>query len=175
MTLADRIVVLDKGVIQQIGSPTELYERPRNKFVAGFIGSPQMNFIDGHLKIDSAETEKLQLDSNETIELNGASRPESEGQYTLGIRPESLKLCSPGEPYDFEAKVALIEPHGFETHLVVKIIGLSLTLRTSESRRFQVDQTVHLRINREKLYWFEGGPNGERIAPASAAEHHECD
>lgn len=90
MTMADRIVIMKEGVIQQVGKPMELYDHPVNKFVAGFIGSPQMNFFDVTLKGNEVTFEdgnKLMLPEAILKKLNG-----KEGEMTLGIRGEDLKM-----------------------------------------------------------------------------------
>jgi len=88
MTMADKIVVLRAGKIEQVGSPLELYNRPANKFVAGFIGSPQMNFIPVH----AGHGDSIATAHNATFELKTESRPASGTALTLGVRPEHLTL-----------------------------------------------------------------------------------
>ena len=117
MTLADRIVVLNGGVVQQIGSPIELYERPRNLFVAGFIGSPKMNFIEG--EITAVETDHVLFSSPDTGNvrvpvLATASTPKG-SRATLGFRPEHLAVDD-GE-FRISATVRLIERLGDQSFL----------------------------------------------------------
>ena len=109
MTLADRLVVMNAGQIEQVGKPTELYERPISLFVAGFIGSPPMNFFDlGYLR-----------------EKAGAALPAfSDGSDIIGIRPDSIVLSAPAEPsLPLTGVVELIEPVGGESHLHVRLEG----------------------------------------------------
>ncbi len=87
MTLADRIVVMRDGLIEQIGTPTDLYDRPANRFVAGFIGSPQMNFIDGVVD-DGADGHALALASGERVALPDDDRTPVGAPLTIGVRPE---------------------------------------------------------------------------------------
>jgi multiple sugar transport system ATP-binding protein len=88
MTLADRIVIMRAGVVEQIGTPSDLYERPANRFVAGFIGSPQMNFLDGEVVDNGRSGRALELASGERVALpGGGSTPVGE-RLTLGVRPE---------------------------------------------------------------------------------------
>jgi multiple sugar transport system ATP-binding protein len=89
MTMADKIVVLSAGRIEQVGSPLELYHRPRNLFVAGFIGSPKMNFLKGRATTDGTGT-RVVLDAGSEIRLPPASRPLMDEAVTLGIRPEHM-------------------------------------------------------------------------------------
>jgi multiple sugar transport system ATP-binding protein len=98
MTLADKIVVLDRGVISQVGTPMDLYHQPANKFVASFIGSPTMNFVAGEAKSGSGKEAVVGLPGGHQIRLttrNGLGRP---GGIEVGIRPEHVRLGAPGDP-----------------------------------------------------------------------------
>jgi multiple sugar transport system ATP-binding protein len=111
MTMADRIVVMHDGIVEQIGAPLDLYDRPANLFVAGFIGSPAMNMIKGTIRGAEFETEhgnRLSL---------GRAPATSEGRRAVyGIRPEHLHLSADGVP----VTVVVVEPTGAETQAVVK-------------------------------------------------------
>ena len=97
MTLADRIVVMRAGAIEQIGTPAELYENPANLFVAGFIGSPQMNFLSGEIVAGDGGAPEVRLDDGALIALPAKARSlPSTGKVTLGIRPEHLAEASEG-------------------------------------------------------------------------------
>jgi multiple sugar transport system ATP-binding protein len=118
MTLADRIVVLNGGKIEQVGSPMELYNRPANKFVAGFIGSPQMNFIEAS-----------------KIGLSGAD--------TLGIRPEHITLDR--ERGDWKGKVVHLEHLGADSNIYLDVENAGLiTVRENGEASYKIDQTVFL-------------------------------
>ncbi len=106
MTLADQIVVMNQGRIEQIGTPEEIYRKPANQFVAGFIGSPRMNFIPGKL-ISNNGQEKLQLPSGMEFKLGSRiPHPAPRGRdILLGIRPEALRISKPAGPGTIEAKV----------------------------------------------------------------------
>ena len=117
MTMADRIVVMQGGRIEQVGAPLELYDRPANTFVAAFIGSPSMNLLDGRV-------------SGGMVDVAGASLPlpagaqAGEGREVIyGIRPEHLALADGG----LSGTVAVVEPTGSETHVVVRLEGRELT------------------------------------------------
>ena len=133
MTLADRIVVLRAGKVEQVGSPMELYKNPANTFVAGFIGSPQMNFLDA------------------------ASLGFAPGQ--IGIRPEHLVLSRDGG--EFPGEVSHVEKLGGETLVYVRSAqhGL-LTVRLFGEHDYTVGETVHLTLQRERMFQFD--PNGLR-------------
>ena len=111
MTMADKIVVMHDGIVEQIGAPLELYDRPNNLFVAGFIGSPAMNFLRGRIEADRFLTEgglKLPLRSGRAV---GEGKP-----AVYGIRPEHFRLAEDGIP----VTVAVVEPTGSETQVAVK-------------------------------------------------------
>ena len=115
MTMADRIVVMRDGNVEQIGAPLELYDKPLNQFVAGFIGSPAMNFIPGVLRSTSAGA-AIEVEGGARIAL--AARPPAPDGATLvcGVRPEHLDIASDG----LEAEVVVLEPTGSETLVVVR-------------------------------------------------------
>ena len=148
MTMADKIVVMHDGNIEQIGSPLDLYDFPNNKFVASFIGSPSMNLIDGVVRIgDSSE-----------IEVCGARFPISdikgikEGQkVTFGVRPEHLVISDVG----MKAKVSLVEPTGSETHIISRIGDTELVTVSKERYAFTPGEDVHLKPIAEFVHIFD--------------------
>ncbi|MCC0025182.1 MAG: ATP-binding cassette domain-containing protein, partial [Hyphomicrobiaceae bacterium] len=121
MTLADKIVVLDQGVIQQIGTPLELYNRPANRFVAGFIGSPKMNFLE--VSAVASETNGTRF-TGPHVDVTLALRPDVKSDVraltTIGIRPHALKIEDTGP---IRGQVDLIERLGHETMIGVKLSG----------------------------------------------------
>jgi multiple sugar transport system ATP-binding protein len=153
MTMADRIVVMHDGIIEQIGTPLELYDSPRNLFVAGFIGSPAMNFLKGAAKGDGS------------VEVGGTRLPVAgkhsvaDGQPVVyGIRPEHLELAQDG----FPAKIAVVEPTGSETMVVVRMGEEEVVALFRERHQFAPGQTVHLRPRVEQVHLFDG-QSGQRV------------
>ena len=124
MTLGDRIVVMDLGVVQQVGTPQEVFDDPRNMFVAGFIGTPQMNFYDGKLvKEDEkyfVEIAGAKIEMSETKAANLAKNNVVNQDAVIGIRPQHIRLAREGEPY-FIGKVDISEMMGAEIYLHVKV------------------------------------------------------
>ncbi|BDA84418.1 ABC transporter ATP-binding protein [Aureimonas sp. SA4125] len=117
MTMADKIVVMKDGHVEQIGKPLELYDSPRNIFVAGFIGSPSMNFIKG--RIDEADGRPVFVsDKGATLPV-GEVRAEKSQSVIYGIRPEHIAIGPSGIP----ARVSLLEPTGSETQIFARIGG----------------------------------------------------
>ena len=116
MTMADRIVVLRDGVVEQIGPPLDLYDRPTNIFVAGFIGSPSMNFLKGKIKV--GDKPRFMVDNSVSLPLASAP-PGSDGRPAIyGIRPEHLTL---GGPDGMPVEVSVLEPTGQETQVFAKL------------------------------------------------------
>ena len=153
MTMADQIVVMHDGRVEQTGSPLELYDRPANRFVAGFIGSPAMNFIDGTQK-DGA-----------LVAANGARLPLAAAQaahdgraLVYGIRPEHLDLADDG----IEAEVVVIEPTGSETQLVARIGQQEIIAIFRERHAFAPGQTIRLKPRAPVAHLFDAS-SGQRI------------
>jgi multiple sugar transport system ATP-binding protein len=115
MTMADRIVVMRDGVVEQAGLPLELYDRPANLFVAGFIGSPAMNFLKGTIRVNGAPS--FMTDGGVTLPLASAPRGADGRPCIYGIRPEHLMLGGG----DVKAEVSVIEPTGSETQVFAKL------------------------------------------------------
>lgn len=150
MTLADKIVIMNNGVVQQVGSPMDVYNRPRNLFVAGFIGSPTMNFIDARL---SAEGENLFIRGEGwRFELPPHFRIESP-ELVLGIRPESLFPVDPQSAI-FKGKIEIREVLGSEVYLYVNTGSFSLCLRQEADQRFNPGEEIHLNFRPEALRLF---------------------
>ncbi|MCO5733054.1 ABC transporter ATP-binding protein [Rhizobium sp. SSA_523] len=119
MTLADRIVVLSAGRIEQVGAPLELYERPQNLFVARFIGSPAMNIIPA-VVTETGDTTRIDLKDGKRVLVPIATGAEQQGKAaSFGIRPEDLAVTT-GEEYLFEGKVAIVEALGEVTLLYIE-------------------------------------------------------
>jgi len=118
MTMADRIVVLREGRVEQVGAPLELYDRPRNAFVAGFIGSPAMNFIPGRLQLDGAPS--VLTDDGLRLPLVAATRGAHGDRVLYGARPEHFAIDATRGP---SAEVIVVEPTGAETQVALKLSG----------------------------------------------------
>ncbi len=145
MTMADRIVVMRGGQIEQIGSPLELYDNPASVFVAGFIGSPSMNFIKA-----TAKGDELVLDTQESLGQAPVSLANAR-ELIAGFRPEDIRLSNEG----VAAKVALIEPTGAETQLVLRIGGESIIMTTRDRISLAPGDQVHFSISAGKLHCFD--------------------
>ena len=125
MTLADRIVVLNKGRIEQVGKPMDLYTTPANIFVAGFIGSPAMNFLDATIA-GGRDTPAATLADGTAIALAAGLAAEPGQAVTLGLRPEHL-VPAHGTAAALRGPIRLIEPTGAQTHVIFELAGQDLT------------------------------------------------
>jgi len=159
MTLGDRVVVMKDGNIQQIGEPLEVYSQPRNKFVAGFIGSPAMNFIDASV---------VEVRGEFFAETTGIRVPVPAGRsrrlasykaqnVTLGIRPEDLREANPGNPgkVSFETVVEVVEPLGSEILLDVRVGQQLLVARVDSSCRARHHEKIRLAFVPERIHFFD--------------------
>ena len=155
MTMADKIVVMDDGRIEQIGSPLELYDRPRNVFVARFIGSPAMNLVQGTVR----RGEGLSVEVNGYRLPVGAESEAGDGQtVTYGIRPEHLDLADDG----FPAQVSVVEPTGSETLVFLQFGETDIVAVFRDWHDFEPGQTVHLRPRADRAHFFDNA-TGARI------------
>lgn len=157
MTMADRIVIMKEGVIQQVGKPMELYDHPKNQFVAGFIGSPQMNFFDVTVEnkvVTFADGNKITLPENVLQLLKG-----HEGSMTLGIRGEDIKTEDRYlEQYRENIQHAVItdtEVMGNENNLYFQFGGTQAVARVSKYEVAQVGDTIDFVFMPEKLHFFD--------------------
>jgi len=159
LTLADRVVILRDGRILQEGPPLTLYEAPASRFVAEFIGSPQMNIFEGTVRHSA---------SGAAVEIGGLRLPfaridAADGEKVhLGARPEAICLCPPGEA-DLRATVEVFEPLGSDTMVSTRICGTMAVVRLSPETPVVRNMELPLRFDRRKLHVFHAG-TGERIA-----------
>jgi multiple sugar transport system ATP-binding protein len=151
MTMADRIVVMNAGRIEQIGRPLELYDRPANLFVASFLGSPSMNFAAGEV-VSASNGLALQLADGVQIPLPGTSQAAKPGaKLTLGVRPEHIEASNEGIPMDVE----VVEPTGAETHLYGKIGGAAWCVTMRQRASIEPGQRVTVRFPEQHTHLFD--------------------
>ena len=154
MTMADRIVVMHDGIVEQIGTPLELYDHPDNIFVAGFIGSPAMNFLDGKV----AAGGMLELPGGVT--LAASTKAPAGTAVRAGIRPEHLDLVPAGK--GLPATVKVIEPTGAETLVLVDIAGTEATAVFTERHDFTPGASISLAPKAGLLHVFDKA-SGKRV------------
>ena len=150
MTMADKIVVMQGGRIEQIGTPLELYDHPRNIFVAGFLGSPAMNFLDGI--IVGEEGRFVELEGAGRVTLPGPIQTAPGTPVVVGVRPEDIAI-SDGD--GIPAEVVLVEPTGSETHLAVRVGGQDLVVVLRSRFALVPGESVRLSFNESKFHLFD--------------------
>ncbi len=153
MTLGSRIAVMKDGLVQQLGTPDDIYSRPANTYVASFIGSPTMNLIAGKARIEGAEN---------SFDIQGASLPlqcPSRADAVLGMRPEHITLTSDAP---WRGEVSVVEPTGADTYVVVKTGFGDITVRTSPQIQARPGDAVGLHLNAEHANWFDA-TSGARL------------
>ena len=153
MTLGDRVVVMKDGRVQQIGEPLELYGRPANRFVAGFIGSPAMNFVDVSITAQNgalwAEAQGLRVRVPERIGPRAGSR------VTLGVRPEALRLANGTDDYSFATEVDVVEPLGNEILLNFRAGGVPMVARVDPGTRVGAHESVRFALDPARVHFFD--------------------
>jgi multiple sugar transport system ATP-binding protein len=145
MTMGDRIAVFNKGKIEQVGKPGELYTRPANQFVASFLGSPRMNFLKGCLKSESDNLIQVTTIGGVELEFTGQTNKVSAGnELTVGVRPEHLELVEAGN--GIAARISLIEHLGDSAILHVSSIEFESLVAVKISAEACIDLAVGERI-----------------------------
>jgi multiple sugar transport system ATP-binding protein len=159
MTLGDRVVVMKDGVVQQVGEPLELYNNPANRFVAGFIGSPAMNFADVTLSASDGKVWavapgfRIGLPDHLAQRANG----HSSGKATVGVRPEDIHVAGPTDPADlcFDVEVEVVEQLGSEILLDTRAGDTTFVASVEPTLRMRVHDHLKLAINPARLHLFD--------------------
>jgi multiple sugar transport system ATP-binding protein len=159
MTLGDRVVVMRDGRVQQVGDPMELYNEPANRFVAGFIGSPAMNFAPVQLAAENgavwAESEGIRI--KVPAPMVERVRPYAGKPVTLGIRPEDLHIARDGDPADLSinAAVEVVERLGSEILLDVAVGGTTMVASIEPTSTAKVHEKHKLGLNPDRIHFFD--------------------
>jgi len=147
MTLAQRMLVMNAGRAEQIGTPMEVYEEPATRFVAGFIGSPSMNFID-------AQVDASRLVLAHGGRLDSGAAPAAGGQVVVGVRPEHLVPCDPAEAA-FAGEVEMVEALGADTLVHFDCGGTAMVARLPHGEHPEVGDAAHFRPQPGRIYLFD--------------------
>ncbi len=155
MTMADRIIVMNGGRVEQIGNPLSLYDRPANIFVAGFLGSPAMNLLGGSIETGDGAP-RFRLEGGATIRLPAAALGGAPHDgLVLGVRPEHLLLANTPEAADLEAVVAVVEPTGADTLAVVRLGTTNLSVLFRDRVDLTPGATLPLRLAPDRVHLFD--------------------
>jgi multiple sugar transport system ATP-binding protein len=151
MTLADRVVVMQSGFVQQVGTPTDIYDKPANTFVAGFIGSPAMNLIDGSVNKG--------VFSAPGVEIAGLDV--ADGEVTLGFRAEDAQVSD--SKAEINADVYSMELLGDATNVAVRVDGALVSVKTHKDYRIEIGEAVSISVSKDICHFF-AKDSGQRLA-----------
>jgi multiple sugar transport system ATP-binding protein len=156
MTMADKIVVMNGGRVEQIGAPLELYDRPQNQFVAGFIGSPAMNFLQGSIRANGSLG--FQMPDGAVLPLANAPAASDGRPAIYGVRPEHFILAEDGA----EAVVQVVEPTGSEIQIVAALGGKEIVAAFRERYPFKPGERIRLKPDSRLVHLFDA-QSGQRL------------
>ncbi len=156
-TLADRIVVMNGGRIQQIGTPDEIYNRPNNVFVAGFIGTPPMNLIEG--RVENGRFVAPSIDLPLSAATLAKVLPD---KMILGVRPEDADVASAADPAQIKSSVFAVEPMGDHTLVTTRIGSEFFTAKVDRDFRQALDSPISIRVRPDRVHLFAAG-SGDRL------------
>ncbi|WP_105382911.1 ABC transporter ATP-binding protein [Neorhizobium alkalisoli] len=156
MTMADKIVVMHDGVVEQVGTPLELYDRPANLFVGGFIGSPAMNMIRGRL--DPENPTSFRASDGTALPVSNPPAGAMGRDLVYGLRPEYISLDANGLP----GEIVVIEPTGYETHLTLKLGGSDVSCVFRERVSARPGETLRVAIDASHVHLFDA-ETGRRL------------
>lgn len=156
MTMADKIVVMQGGVVEQFGRPLDVYDRPANVFVAGFIGSPAMNLIKGYVR-----GSQFVADEGPTFDLGETGSTWDGKRVVCGIRPEDIVFTDSGS--GTSARVVVVEPTGSETHVILRAGQVDISVVCRERVSAKSGDTLHVISSHSKMHLFDEA-TGNRLA-----------
>jgi multiple sugar transport system ATP-binding protein len=148
MTMGDRIAIMNAGILQQVGTPGEIYDHPANSFVAGFVGTPTMNFVPATVQDGVAKASGFQVKLPKALPA---------GKGTLGFRPEALTDRIPDPESSMEMKVDVVERLGSDQFLYGQVAGDSITARVDPRLKVEPGDSVKLGLDTRTLHFFESG------------------
>ena len=155
MTMADKIVVMHDGIVEQVGAPLELYDRPNNLFVAGFIGSPAMNMLHGRL--DANDPTRFVTSDGTVLPVSGRHAAARGRDLVYGVRPEAISLGGP-----IAVRVVVIEPTGFESQVMGELGQTAVTCVFRERVTLKPGETLNVSIDPEAVHLFDAA-SGQRL------------
>jgi multiple sugar transport system ATP-binding protein len=154
MTLSSRIAVLNKGVLQQFDEPQKIYDYPANMFVAGFMGSPAMNFLPAQMQVRGDNIE-LNLDGGSKLKFKRSISSAGKADAIVGIRPEHLTQAISKTANTLTGKVTLVEPTGSETHVISRVGNSDVTAKFFPNQAPKLGEAVRLAIDTDRICIFD--------------------
>ncbi|WP_094550433.1 ABC transporter ATP-binding protein [Petroclostridium xylanilyticum] len=162
MTLSDRIAIMNKGELMQVGTPTEIYNRPNNKFVAGFIGSPPMNFLEGIIEM-VGDKYVFACDGNKYLlpkEVNQTIEEKIKGkEVVIGVRPEDINISLQPSDNCLKGVSSVVETLGSDDYIAVEMGKNLISVRIQPESNFPLDQNVYMTFNPNKIHIFNKEEN----------------
>jgi multiple sugar transport system ATP-binding protein len=158
MTMADRIVVMRDGIVEQTGGPLDLYDHPVNTFVAGFIGSPAMNIIPGTTRM-TTDGPRIEFGDGVALPAPGDAHPDGGQQVLYGLRPEHCAIGPMGLPVE----VVVVEPTGAATQLYCRFNGQEVTATIADRTDCRPGDRIHLAPDLGRVHLFDAA-SGKRLA-----------
>jgi len=160
MTMGNRIVIMNKGVVHQVDTPIDLYNKPVNKFVAGFIGSPSMNFIEGTISYSDRNLLFTSASNDLILHIDESKYPKLKSynnkKIIIGVRPEDIiPSNNNGGVGNYSADLEVVEPMGNELFLYFTLSGVQIVARVSKEFVFAAGDKINLSFNPDKLYFFD--------------------
>jgi multiple sugar transport system ATP-binding protein len=164
LTMANRTAIMRDGLIEQIGTPHEVFAKPANAFVASFIGTPQMNLIEADLVRAEGETAEIRMEGAVVrLPVDPAVAGLKPGRVTVGMRPRSVSLAPEAGPHAFTAQAELIEPMGAETLIHARTtVGDDIRVVVPRARRVRVGETLHLAPEAGQTHVFDASGRAVR-------------
>ena len=159
MTLGDRIAILNEGRIQQIGTPMDLYEHPVNQFVAGFLGTPSINFFEMEIAKGECAIAGLRVSGDM---MTGQMKKLKDGKYFIGVRPEQMNISRKEKEFTMPVKVSLVENLGAETLIYFMLDGKQYCSRVYRTVRYDVGSEIALAVDLENCVFFDA-QTGENV------------
>ncbi len=160
MTLGDRIACMNEGIFQQIGTPEEVYDKPVNKFVAGFIGSPAMNFLEGKLDGDKFVTPAFSLNLPESMAVKVVKNATNPSEIILGVRPEDIEdrefALNPSTANTVSVEVMVRENYGSDIFLAVSVDSIEFNARVNTGTKARIGDQIELAFDMSRVHIFDG-------------------
>ncbi|MBQ9535120.1 MAG: sn-glycerol-3-phosphate ABC transporter ATP-binding protein UgpC [Clostridia bacterium] len=155
MTMGDRIVIMKKGLIQQVDSPKDIYDHPKNKFVAGFIGTPQMNFFDGEIKTEGGRCFAEACGSR--FAIDGRYAAFSGRKVCVGVRPEHMELCAGAAPENVISggRIELVELLGSDINVHASLGDIRFVVRSQWQSGLEMGSAVNVRVDTSRIHIFD--------------------
>ncbi|OUC06520.1 hypothetical protein RY27_20530 [Litorilinea aerophila] len=155
LTMADRIAVIQNGILQAYCSPDELYDQPRTLFIAGFVGNPPMNFLDVTVVQEEGTYHARRPGFDATVTPSRGAKAAGRGEVILGIRPEDITVSRTAMPGAFQAEVYVVEPLGRDDLVTVRFDGAELHVLVDPSMDLQMGESVYVVLDGERVQFFD--------------------